>query len=316
LIAKQSSKNSRVQKNKRSSKKQMSNHGESTQDIRIFQIYYRAWQRELLDAQLIPLDNSQSHSELLEFDVFKRLSTSDEIQGVHLWGALSWRFAEKTGMTGEQLLTEIKSQPGYDVYYCNPEVIHEALFHNLWLQGETSHPDFLKLCRAIFQVADLPVDELIGLASSTTYSSTNSFIATPQFWNTYLKWVDEILRVANKKLPTQLRDMMHSSRADDRGLHKGATYVPFIVERLFPVFMKTSGQKLTACQLTLPVRDKTLNVHLRTLKEMKDMACRSQSVWLASCWLNYRNLYLGQTQKKEWCQKYLPIITPKEIVFS
>lgn len=291
-------------------------HGESTHDVRIFQIYYRAWQLELLDAQLIPLDNSQSHSELLEVDVFQRLSKSDQIKGARLWGALSWRFTEKTGMTGAQLLKEIESQPGYDVYYCNPEVIHEALFHNLWMQGETSHPDFLKLCKAIFEVAHLPTNELQGLATSNTYSSTNSFVGTPQFWETYLQWIDEILAVANKKLPPKLRDMMHSSRADDRGLHKGATYVPFIVERLFPIFMKTAGQKLKSHQLALPVRERKLNVHLRLLREMKDTACRTQSIWLANCWLNYRNLYLSQVQKKEWCSKYLPIITPKEIVFS
>jgi hypothetical protein len=316
LATNQSKKRVKINTDQSSSQMVAPNHDALNQELRIFQIYYQPWQLELLDAHLIPFDNGQHQSELLEVDVFQRLSTSDQIQGARLWGALSWRFTEKTGMTGAQLIKEIESQPGYDVYYCNPEVIHEALFHNLWMQGETSHPDFLKLCMAIFEAANLPMSQLIALSSSKTYSSTNSFVATPQFWQSYLPWIQQILNLANKKLPPQVRDMMHSSRADDRGLHKGATYVPFIVERLFPIFLKTVGQQFKSHQLTLPVREEKLNVHLRLLREMKDMACQSQSIWMANCWLNYRNLYLTQVQKKDWCAKYLPLITPKQIVFS
>jgi hypothetical protein len=39
--------------------------------------------------------------------------------------------------------------------------------------------------------------------------------------------------------------------ADDRDLHKGATYVPFIVERLFPIFMKTAGKDLKGHKIAL-----------------------------------------------------------------
>jgi hypothetical protein len=52
------------------------------------------------------------------------------------------------------------------------------------------------------------------------------------------------------------------------------------------------------------------------LREMKDVAHRTQSAWLAACWVNYRNLYLGQTQPKLWIQKHLRAITPTEIKFG
>jgi hypothetical protein len=57
-------------------------------------------------------------------------------------------------------------------------------------------------------------------------------------------------------------------------------------------------------------------VHQKLLREMKDVAHRTQSAWLAACWVNYRNLYLGQTQPKPWVQKHLRSITPSEIKFA
>lgn len=284
--------------------------------LRIFQIYYEPWQKELLDPHFVPLDNGKSRSELLEFGVFEQLLESKYVKGASLWGALSWRFSEKTGMNGADWIKSISASPGYDVYYCDPYPQNEALFHNLWMQGETCHPEFLAISRAVFQAADLPAEELIAVLPSDKYSSTNCFVATPQFWAAYLPWVKKVLILANKKLPPKVRDLLHSAHADDRGLHKGATYVPFIVERLFPVFMNTAGKQFKGFKIALPERERELNVHLKLLREMKDLAHRTKSVWLVACWVNYRNLYLTQSQKKDWCTKYLAALNPAEIKFS
>ena len=290
--------------------------GSLQSSLRIFQIYYEAWQRELLDPNFAALDNSKSRSELLEFAVFEQLAVSDYIKGAQYWGALSWKFTEKTGMSGSDWVKNIADHPGADVYFCNPFTHNEALFHNLWLQGETTHPQFLALSQAIFQVTGLPIAELTSMQSSEQYSSANFFVGNTKFWSAYLPWVKEVLSAANKKLPPKVRDLMHSVQADARDLHKGATYIPFIVERLFPVFMKTAGKHLKGHKIALPERERELNVHLKLLREMKDVAHRTKSAWLAACWVNYRNLYLTQTNTKEWCTKYLRSITPTDVTFS
>ena len=290
--------------------------GSTKSSLKIFQIYYENWQRELLDANFVALDNSKSDSELLEFSVFDRLAKSEHIKDAQLWGALSWRFTEKTGMSGADLVKNIQDHPGHDVYFCNPFPHNEALFHNLWLQGETTHPQFLALSQAVFQVAGLPLDELTNISTSDQFSAANYFVATPKFWATYLPWINNILSVANKKLPSKVRDLLHSKQADERGIHHGATYVPFIVERLFPIFMKTAGKSLKAYKIALPERERELNVHLKLLREMKDVAHRTKSAWLAVCWANYRNLYLTQVSGKEWSKKYLRSLTPTEVKFS
>ena len=92
---------------------------------RIFQIYYEAWQRELLDPNFVPLDNGKTSSELMEFAVFERLAKSDYVKDAQLWGAMSWRFTERTGMTGADWIKAILAQPGKDVYYCDPVARNE-----------------------------------------------------------------------------------------------------------------------------------------------------------------------------------------------
>jgi hypothetical protein len=80
--------------------------------------------------------------------------------------------------------------------------------------------------------------------------------------------------------------------------------------------MKSVGKDLKAYKIALPERERELNVHLKLLREMKDVACRTKSAWLAACWVNYRNLYLTQTNGPGWCKKYLRNITPDAIKFS
>jgi hypothetical protein len=91
--------------------------------------------------------------------------------------------------------------------------------------------------------------------------------------------------------------------------------VPFIVERLLGLFLRTEGRDLKAFKYSLPGLERELNVHTKLLREMKDVAHKTKSPWLAACWVNYRNLYLSQTNGAEWCKRYLRNITPTEVKF-
>jgi hypothetical protein len=282
---------------------------------RIFQIFFDAWQRPLVDPLFVALDNSGPPTEHLEFDLFERLSISDHVKDVPLWGALSWRFTEKTGVSGSDLFRIIEENPGNDIYFCNALPQHEALYHNLWVQGETAHPRFLELVRAFLKAAGLP-DDTRDLIPSSLYSTANYFIGSPAFWAAYLPFVRGALARADHNLPPELREELHSTNADDRNVHGGSTYMPFIVERLFPLFMRTAGRGLKAFKLPLSLPEEEMNVHLKLLREMKDTAWRSKSLWMAACWVNYRNLYLSQQHGHDWTRRYLRNITPPEIKFA
>ncbi|SDD54118.1 hypothetical protein SAMN05444678_11568 [Sphingomonas sp. YR710] len=283
--------------------------------VRIFQIFYEPWHRDLLDPAFEPFDNCGVTAELMEFDVFERISRSTAIKGADYWGALSWRFTEKTGLTGADLIKIMEAHPDVDVFYCNPHVNNEALFHNMWVQGETCHVNFLEISKALFTATGLPTTEFDLILPSASFSSANYFIARPAFWEAYLPFIRKVITLAEQKLAPNVRQFLHSQAADDRGLHGGSTYLPFIVERLFPLFMRTIGAKLKGHRIVLPTKEQELNIHLRLLRDMKDVAIRTKSPWLAACWVNYRSLYFSQHHGREWCQKYLRAITPTQIKF-
>jgi len=288
--------------------------GSVKSSLRIFQIYYESWQRDLLDPSFAALDNSGLKSELEEFLVLERLAKSEHVKGAKLWGALSWRFTERTGMKSTDWVAAIQADRGKDVYFCDPAPVNEALYHNLWLQGEIAHPHFLEVCIAFFKATKLPLETLSAIVPGEQYATANYFVGTPRFWELYLPWVTELFKVANKNMPPKERDLMHAKAAE--GPHKGMSLMPFILERLFPIFMKTAGKDLSYKKIALPALDAQLNVHLRLLREAKNLAHSSKSAWLAALWVNYRNLYFIQTNGKDWCAKNLRRITPLDIKFS
>lgn len=284
--------------------------------VRIFQIYFEPWQRELLAPEFIPLDNGGEPGEYLEFGLFERLSISEHVKGASLWGALSWRFTEKTGVSGAELRALIDANPGYDVYYCNPYPHLEATYHNLWLHGETVHPRFAELARAFLQAAELP-DETRDIVPSGLYSTANYFVGSPKFWAAYLPFVRGAIARADRNLPPAIAKTIHAPMPDERGLYPaGTTYMPFLVERLFSSFMRSAGSTLKGFKLPLTLGEEEINVHLKLLREMKDTAWRTKSLWLAACWVNYRNLYLQQQFGAEWTRKHLRSVTPSEIRFA
>jgi hypothetical protein len=287
----------------------------SPEDIKVFQIFYLPDQQPHLDPDFTAYDNSGNTSRLFEFSVFTKLAQSEEVKTAKLWGAMSWKFSKKAGISGRQLKEEIIAHPGYDAYYCNPYPENEALFHNMWLQGELAHPNFMPLCTEIFEVAGLPTALLSSVQPSSDFAAANYFVANQAFWRAYIGFVSRVLISADKNLSPTAKRIFYSSTADKFGAHAEASYIPFLVERLFTVFLRTEGRKFKTFKLPLAGREKKDNVHLRLLTEMKDMACRSKSMWLAACWINYRTLYLSKIYGESWTKNHLKKVTPTSITF-
>lgn len=284
----------------------------------IYQIYYQEEQISHLDANFIPYNNAGDKSSLLEFNVFRKIHNDINHHKGDLWGALSWKFTQKTGLSGKCLLDFIEQNPGYDVYYCNPFPEFESIYQNLWAQGETAHPDFIDLNKKLFNLIGLPHGLLLEeIQPKAAFAATNAIIGSHKFWQAYLSFVEAILDKLFNHGEEELLAQLHSSRADAKGIHAGANYLPFIVERLFTVFLNSeNGKDLRTIKYPLPQAEKNLNIHLKHLREMKDAAWKSKSIWMASCWLNYRNLYLTQRHGIQWARKYLPAITPTKLTFS
>lgn len=282
---------------------------------KVFNIYYRDDQIPHLDPQFVPYDNSENGSHLLELDVFRTLFGSKQTKGAAYWGALSWKFHQKSGLTAADLFDVIEKNPGYDCYFCNPHPEVESIFHNIWIQGETSHPNFLQLSVELFKAAGLDPRLLTAIFPSKYFASANFFVANDKFWKAYLDFVGDVLEKAEANLPIRVKQAMYSSVADPKSLHADAGYWPFFVERLFSIFLATQMADLKVFKFQTKAPALEANVHHKLLLQMKDTAWQGKSNWMAVCWVNYRNLYLAETFGKAWVKKYINSITPRSIVF-
>lgn len=276
-----------------------------SRSIGIWHIYYEAAQESKLDKAFIPLDNSQFPSETHEFAVFQRLLASGTTDTLSAWGALSWRFAEKTGLSGQELLRMVDQAPEADVIYMNPFPHIEALFASPWWHGEIAHPDFLEVSSAFFSAAGLDVAELHRLTPARDFSTCNYFVGGPRFWQSYLPFVEQALQRADLHMPADLRTKMHSVDADWRKLHHASTYIPFIVERLFTVFMHNAGRHLKVHKVPCPLGEANMNETLRDLRNMKDVAVLTRSTKILEMWQEKRADYFRQTSSAWWCDRYL-----------
>lgn len=253
---------------------------------------------------------------LLEVSSFLRLHKLPELQAADLWGAFPSDFARRTGLDADSVRQVIAENPGYDLYFCNPNPDTEALFHNLWMKGETSHPDFLRLARAFLSAGGLDEDLIHAVTPARLFAAGQMIVATPVFWAEYLRFVGETLAQVQRNLSPDLQAMLNSTKADPRGLHHGSTYLRFILERLFSVYLIQQESTWRAYKFVAPLPEQKLNMHLRLLRELKERAIDERSTWHAACWINYRALYLLEVYKQTWCERYLQRITPDTLTFA
>ena len=285
-------------------------------EVAVYQIHFEPSQRASLDPAFIPLDNADRVDPLFEFAVFERLAADDGVRLAPMWGAVSWRFGAKTGLTGQQWLDQMRQLPGADVYFCNPSPENEGLYASPWQQGVAKHPRLKELAGQVVACSGIDARELEDILPSQAFSSCNYFVGNARFWALYLPFVRGVVEAARRRLPAAVLAELDSSKADPMGLHPGATYWPFIVERLFTLFLNRHAGEVKAQKIPLPALEARLNAHLKRLREMKDVAHRTRSQWLYGCWLNYRNLYLLHAAGKEWCSRHLPALVSKEVRFG
>lgn len=284
--------------------------------IKVYQIYFKDSQRSQLDGAMEPFNNCGRTSQLLEYDVFKRLYSTSQIKEFDYWGAVSWKFSKVMGFGGTSLINFINKNPGYDVYFCHPNVGIEALYENPWIQGGVSHPDFIEISKAFLTAAGLDSSLVSKVIPSGFVASANYFVANKRFWDAYIDFVDGVLKKVDLNLDESIKAELLSAVADSRGLHHGACYLPFIIERLFGEFLMMNIGRFKAFKLKSPKLEATMTEHHHSLRAMKDIAVKTKSEWLLNCWRTYRNLYMETTYGKEAIEPYRSLFNPPSIKFA
>lgn len=257
------------------------------QTISLYQIYYRDEQLDLLDRLAIPYDNRGVSDPRLEYAVICDIKTRQECSKSTHWGALSWRFTEKSGLSFSSLIQYVEKSPGFDVYYINPSISSDAMYPNIWQQGDARHPGLLELLKTIFKSDAKSLSLFDKLIPSRWNATCHYIMATHEFWKDYTSFVDQLIWPALQD--AGLRQRLLSSDADFRKLHNDATFLPFLIERLFTLYMLTQGSsKFRSAKIEVLGGDGVKASHLNKLKAIKDKSIEKKSRAGIDLWIEYR----------------------------
>jgi len=269
---------------------------EKTPDIRVFQIFFNPSQIERLAKEFVPFDNCGQTDPLLEVGVFRRLYGSPAVEGADYWGAVSWKFSQKSGISAADWLAFMNDNPGHDVYFCNPNPDIEALFENPWIQGETAHPNFLSVSHAVLKTLGFTLDFLTEPVHSKYVCTANYFVGNQRFWNAYHQFLDAICKAIDA-LPPATRNVLCNVSADPKRVHNNATYLPFFMERLFGLFLAQHESSLSSLKMMFDYPTTEEGQHLENLRCAKDHAVDLRSNALMKVWSDYRRLTCGITPR-------------------
>jgi hypothetical protein len=271
-------------------------------NIQIHQIYFRDSQIDKLAPEFIPYNNAGVADPLLEVGVFRSLHQSERTQDADLWGAVSWKFADKSGISASQWLDFIQANPGHDVYFCNPNPEIEALFENPWIQGESAHPHFLGVSYAVLKELGFAADYMLTPVKSKYVCTANYFVGSQAFWTAYMAFLQRVLDIIDG-LPEKTRRILCEQDADPKRIHNGASYLPFFMERLFGVFLSENESKLSSLKLMFNYPPTEGGRHMENLRSTKDHAVETHSNELMRTWEGYRELAFNikpATRSQAW----------------
>lgn len=213
---------------------------------KIHQIFYRESQKDFLDPAFLPYNNEgKSYPYNFEYAVFFDLYKKTDWSHTDLLGTVSWKFQQKTGLTGQVFLDNINANPGYDVYFVNP-FPELCIYRSVWDHGEEFHPRLKEITGKLFQACGYDTRLLEHETPPNLTAYCNYWVGSKNFWDEYIAFLTPIWEYAhqgNEPLSLELRKM-----ADP---FIKAPYLPFLFERLFSTFLTKKRFKTRALPAAL-----------------------------------------------------------------
>lgn len=237
------------------------------------------------------------------------LFSSPGIKGLTVVGLVPQGFTERSGVKPEAWQKLVDRPDGKDAYLLNPSPSEEGLFPNALSKAFLENPSLVGLYAKLFKSVGIPEGNVVAPTPCLEMSMAPYMIAKVSFWKAYIDYIQNDWGPAMRNLSKEDARQLVTG-FEPQGILAGETPRSLLVGRLLPFFLRSDkGKAFQATKVALPNREKELNAHLRSLRQLKDTAISQQASWLVQCWLNYRNLYLFQVNGKDWCQKHLPSIS-------
>ena len=241
-------------------------------NTKIFQIYFKPELEQYCDPLFVPLDNTANpRPELREWDVWDREHEKRLGENLDLWGYVSWKFKEKTNLTGQQVLSHIVANPGYDVYLFNPCIVNEAVFPNSWWQGDMWHKGISDIANKFYSklgYEDVDVRSILIDRNKAVFA--NYVVGNTKFWTKFMEFSRKLFTEADKD--PEFKELVfgagHSNYAHDASL----PMFTFLIERLIPTFIEL--EELSSCPYvydvaTLPIKYQPVWGDIQALSDLK-----------------------------------------------
>jgi hypothetical protein len=206
-------------------------------NLHLFQIYYSAATRQMLEAPYTPLDNSSNERpDWREYWPIRRHFADHEPQDGDLYGFFSPMFRTKTRLDPQAVLDFVATHgDAADVMLFSPFFDQIAFFLNCWEQGATVHPgagalfeDSLRLVAPEFRLY-----ETVGCSRNTVYC--NYFIARGAFWREWLDRCERLFASAERGENTLGRALCAPLDYNSQA----APAKVFVMERIAPALLAT-----------------------------------------------------------------------------
>jgi hypothetical protein len=206
--------------------------------VKLFEICYRPEQIGNVQSPMIPWDNTINLSpELREYPVFKNGFEYARKNGLEMWGLVSNKFANKTGISGDRFvewITDQTYQRSANLYFINPCPIIECLFPSVIAHGEYWHPGITNLVQRTLNEMGIKLDLANVLMDSDIFAMCNYFCGDRFFWERYLEFINQFLQAIDRNEAD--KELMFQASAGYNP-DKSLAYYPFVIERLFSVFL-------------------------------------------------------------------------------
>lgn len=271
--------------------------------VGLFQYFMPQSPATLADAGMARVNAPDKLTALSWPGTVRDLLTHAQTQDCRVWGLLPADFPARLKMTGADIRQAVEAAPGFDVYLLNPHIEIEAVYQNLWIQGDISHPQLLALSADVFRHAGIDTRLLTRLLPSDRIVTGHAVIATSAFWQGWLGFLAGFLKKA-ETLPDALRTALYQGNADPHGRHANGTFLTFVIERLLGEFVTANEANYKILRLRSPSQEQSMNRYLRDMRTLRDLAVKTGSAELAGIWSGYRKLYLTGSQGKAWMEQH------------
>jgi hypothetical protein len=268
-------------------------------NTKIFQIYFKPELKVHCDPAFTLLDNtSNPRPELREWDVWDREYENILKQDLDYWGFISWKFKEKTNLSGEQVFDFINANPNHDVYLLNPCILNEACFLNSWEQGDIYHPNISAIGNSFLEkIGYKDIDVRLLNIDRNKNVFANYIVGSKTFWAKFMDFSRKLFTEADKdpEFKKQVFGAGLSNYAHDKSLPN----FTFLIERLIPTFIELEHIKSIGFAHNIDSVSPKYAPYfddIRALSDLKVLINRYESDELYDVWNFYRHKFLHANQ--------------------